>query len=147
MELHALYGIRERIRIAIAWGGPGIKERQTVSSNLYLCWIYRYDNNGCSEHSVAIWDSRFDMERGDLVCVIFGCDKLLLLRKVDNNYIVIGECFGLRVMDGEAINDLRDGNYMTKNSWSLDLDILNTCLMFFEVVFPNIYTLLVLNNA
>jgi hypothetical protein len=56
------------------------------------------------------------MERGDLVCVIFGCDRLFLLRKVYDNCIVIGERFGLRVMDREAINDLRDRNYMTKNS-------------------------------
>ncbi|KAK4158746.1 heterokaryon incompatibility protein-domain-containing protein [Cladorrhinum sp. PSN259] len=49
------------------------------------------------------------MEKGDIVVVLLGCSVPVLLRKVNGGYILIGECFVLGLMDGEAIDNLRSG--------------------------------------
>ena len=40
-------------------------------------------------------------EEGDLVCVLLGCCVPLVLRYTDGNYVLIGECFVMGLMDGE----------------------------------------------
>ncbi|CAO2652322.1 Nn.00g006050.m01.CDS01 [Neocucurbitaria sp. VM-36] len=42
---------------------------------------------------------------GDCVCVVRGCDTLLILRKVETHYVQIGPCFFVGLSDGE-IRDL-----------------------------------------
>ncbi|KUJ13434.1 HET-domain-containing protein [Mollisia scopiformis] len=39
---------------------------------------------------------------GDLVCILNGCEMVALLRKHGNNYLFVGLCFVLGLMDGEA---------------------------------------------
>jgi hypothetical protein len=49
------------------------------------------------------------IELGDVVCVFLGLCVPMILRKVDQHYLVIGECFLLGLMDGEAVHDLQAG--------------------------------------
>ena len=47
------------------------------------------------------------MKKRDIVVVLFGCGAPVLLRKVKDGYILIGECFVQGLMDGEAIDGLK----------------------------------------
>jgi hypothetical protein len=49
------------------------------------------------------------ISEGDLLCVLFGSGVPLILRKVDGHYILLGQCFALGLMDGEAIELLDQG--------------------------------------
>jgi hypothetical protein len=51
------------------------------------------------------------MEKEDMICVILGCNVPLVLRKVRDHYLLVGECFVWGLMDGEAMRDkkLRHG--------------------------------------
>jgi hypothetical protein len=49
------------------------------------------------------------MEVGDVICVFLGCPTPLILRKSGPNYILVGECFILGLMDGEVMVDLERG--------------------------------------
>jgi len=46
---------------------------------------------------------------GDLCCVLFGAKVPFVLRKVDNYYILVGECYIHGIMRGEAIDMWRNG--------------------------------------
>jgi hypothetical protein len=45
-------------------------------------------------------------EVGDEVWILLGCDVPLLLRKCDDYYILVGECFVQGIMEGEQTKDL-----------------------------------------
>jgi hypothetical protein len=49
-----------------------------------------------------------NIKNGDLICVLLGCDLPLILRKTEGHYLVIGECFVLGLMDGDALQDIVD---------------------------------------
>jgi hypothetical protein len=51
------------------------------------------------------------IEVGDLICVLFGCSVPLILRKQNDFYTVLGECFVLGLMDGEIMEALQEGTY------------------------------------
>ncbi|GKZ38225.1 hypothetical protein AbraIFM66950_010254 [Aspergillus brasiliensis] len=48
-------------------------------------------------------------QEGDLICVLFGCSVPVILRKQDDHYIFIGECYVHGIMDGEAIEQMKEG--------------------------------------
>jgi hypothetical protein len=50
-----------------------------------------------------------DIEGGDTICVFLRCDVPLILRRVDEYYVLQGECFVLGLMDGEAMDALDKG--------------------------------------
>jgi hypothetical protein len=53
---------------------------------------------------------------GDIVCVLFGCDIPVVLRKpAENHYTFVGECYSHDIMEGEAMGDLADGKYKVKS--------------------------------
>ena len=52
---------------------------------------------------------------GDLVCVIFGCSTPILLRKVEDHYVVLGEAYLHGMMNGEAIEGLERGDFVQEN--------------------------------
>jgi hypothetical protein len=43
---------------------------------------------------------------GDCLCILFGCDIPVVLRKTGDSYTFIGECYIYGLMDGEAIKEL-----------------------------------------
>ena len=49
------------------------------------------------------------VERGDIVCVGFGCDIPLVLRAEADHYLLLGNCFALGIMRGETIEMMRKG--------------------------------------
>jgi hypothetical protein len=44
------------------------------------------------------------LEKGDIVVVLFGCSVPVLLRKVEDRYALVGECYVQGLMDGEGTN-------------------------------------------
>ncbi|OJJ75593.1 hypothetical protein ASPBRDRAFT_37887 [Aspergillus brasiliensis CBS 101740] len=49
-------------------------------------------------------------QEGDLICVLFGCSVPVILRKQDDHYIFIGESYVHGIMDGEAIEQMKEGS-------------------------------------
>jgi hypothetical protein len=49
--------------------------------------------------------------RGDIVCVVFGCSTPVLLRRVGDHYIFLGEAYLHGIMHGEAIDGLGSGEF------------------------------------
>jgi hypothetical protein len=50
-----------------------------------------------------------ETQSGDLVCVLLGCNAPFILRQIDSHYVLIGVCFVLGLMSGEAMQDLKKG--------------------------------------
>ena len=48
-------------------------------------------------------------EEGDIVCVIFGCKFPIVLRPQGDHYLLLGACYVLGIMQGEAIEMMRNG--------------------------------------
>jgi hypothetical protein len=51
----------------------------------------------------------FYAQKGDLIYVLFRCSMPMIIREVGGHYILIGECYVHRIIDGEAITMLKDG--------------------------------------
>jgi hypothetical protein len=51
---------------------------------------------------------------GDLVCVLFGCSTPVLLRRVQEHYMFLGEAYLHGVMNGQAIDGLERGEFFEK---------------------------------
>lgn len=43
------------------------------------------------------------MEISDTVCVLLGCSVPVVLRKIEDHYIFIGECYVENIMQGEVM--------------------------------------------
>jgi hypothetical protein len=43
---------------------------------------------------------------GDLICVLLGCDKPLIIRMVDDYYVLVGDSYIYGIMEGEALEDV-----------------------------------------
>jgi hypothetical protein len=48
---------------------------------------------------------------GDKICVILGCCTPIILRKFEDHFEVVGECYLHGIMHGEAMVDLDAGKY------------------------------------
>jgi hypothetical protein len=48
-------------------------------------------------------------ENGGMICVLLGCSVPVIIRKVKNHCIIIGERYVHGLMDGEAITKLNEG--------------------------------------
>lgn len=49
------------------------------------------------------------MEYGDKICVLFGFPTPFILRRVNEHYLLIGECYAQGIMDGELVGKWRSG--------------------------------------
>lgn len=47
----------------------------------------------------------------DLICILFGCNYPVTLRREDDHYIVVGVAFANGLMDGQAMRQLAEGRY------------------------------------
>ena len=52
----------------------------------------------------------FDVQKGDTICIPLGCPYLMIFRKVNDYYIVIGEAYFDGYMRGEAMDMLNRGD-------------------------------------
>ena len=50
-----------------------------------------------------------ESQHDDIICILFGCSVPIVLRKVDEHYVYIGECYVHGIMDGQAIDQMRKG--------------------------------------
>ena len=53
------------------------------------------------------------MVEGDTICILFGGQTLFVLRHENNHYILIGACYIVDIMKGEAIAEWQSGSTMT----------------------------------
>jgi hypothetical protein len=58
-----------------------------------------------------------DMLPGDRVCVLYGANMPFILRRQDNGYILIGECYVHDLMHGEAVQRLSDAENGLEETW------------------------------
>ncbi len=42
-------------------------------------------------------------QEGDMVCVVFGAKTPFILRKQEDNYVLVGECYMHGLMNGQAL--------------------------------------------
>lgn len=49
------------------------------------------------------------LKESDIICVMLGCSIPFVLREVDDHYILVGHCFVLGFMDGEAMEAVEKG--------------------------------------
>jgi hypothetical protein len=50
-----------------------------------------------------------NVQSGDMVCVLFGCPRPLLLREFENFHLLVGDAYVYGMMDGEMIAELEAG--------------------------------------
>ena len=69
--------------------------------------LFSMTSTTCSDKMLGkCWNSvKFD----DLVCIIMGCDVPLILRPVENHFVLIGDCYVEGIMEGEAMDFVRNG--------------------------------------
>jgi hypothetical protein len=48
-------------------------------------------------------------QKGDLVCIVHGCDVPLIIRRQEDRYVVIGDTYIYGMMNEEVIQDAQDG--------------------------------------
>jgi hypothetical protein len=53
--------------------------------------------------------STCDIESDDIICVLFGGKKLIVLRRLGSSYLFVGSCWILGFMNGEALDMLSQG--------------------------------------
>jgi hypothetical protein len=50
-----------------------------------------------------------DLQVGDKICVVLGCDKPIVIRPKGDNYLVVGKCLVYGLMNGEIIEEVEEG--------------------------------------
>jgi len=50
-----------------------------------------------------------ESQEGDIICVLFGCNEPLVLRKVEDHYVFIGKAYFYGWMYGKATELYREG--------------------------------------
>jgi hypothetical protein len=47
--------------------------------------------------------------KSDMICILYGCSVPVIIRKVGDHYLFIGECYVQGLMDGQALELLKQG--------------------------------------
>jgi hypothetical protein len=94
---------------------PAISTGASKVQLLIVAWmnlrLYRF----CVSSGGSFLMAPSPTHKGDIVCVLIGCDMPVILRKrSENHYIFIGECYAHGIMQGEAMKELAEGKYMKK---------------------------------
>jgi hypothetical protein len=50
---------------------------------------------------------------GDFVCMLWNCPMRAILRKEEEHFVLIGECYADELRDGISQDKLREGRYQT----------------------------------
>ena len=48
-------------------------------------------------------------QKDDMICVLFGCSVPVLIRKVEDHHVLVGECYVHGIMNGEAVDMWKKG--------------------------------------
>jgi hypothetical protein len=62
-----------------------------------------------------------DVQKGDLICILFGCSIPVALRRVEDYYIFIGAAYFHGWMEGDAVKLYQEGKLPLQDSKSIDL--------------------------
>ena len=57
----------------------------------------------------------WNVEVGDLICILLGCNFPVILRRIENHYVLIGEAYIDGIMNGEAMEGLKNGEHETQS--------------------------------
>lgn len=49
-----------------------------------------------------------NVQKGDKICILLGCDIPLIIRQVNDHYAVVGDCFDYGIMTGEVMKDIEE---------------------------------------
>jgi hypothetical protein len=106
--------IVEKIKREVEEAGKVYEADETVGSHELHRKLYT--------HFIYLWDRRFFLLdegivgmapkmaiEGDVVCVLFGCPHPMVLRSVEDHYIIIGEAYVHGYMYGQAIDRFERG--------------------------------------
>jgi hypothetical protein len=52
---------------------------------------------------------------GDEICVLLGCDQPLLIRRLGDHHVVVGQCYVYGMMYGEMIDEMEAGRLVAEN--------------------------------
>jgi hypothetical protein len=47
--------------------------------------------------------------KGDLICILYGCKLPFVLRKQQEQYLLVGSCYVYGMMHGEVLESVRSG--------------------------------------
>jgi hypothetical protein len=96
---------------SVLTGSRGLSSKHLLSATSINLQLARF----CVSSTGSFVMAPISVRSGDMVCVLFGCDMPVVLRKkAENSYIFVGECYAHGIMDGEAIKHLSDGKYTPK---------------------------------
>jgi hypothetical protein len=65
-----------------------------------------FADSGSSKFIGKGWNT---MKKGDIVCIIFGCDVPLVVRQANDHFVLVGDCYVEGNMNGEAMDLLELG--------------------------------------
>ena len=91
------------------WKGPKIEDEYTA----LLVEIFAVRRFFVCDRGI-IGMGPLTAEKGDKVCLLLGCDFPVLLRWVDDHYILLGEAYLDGYMDGEGLLNAENGDMLFK---------------------------------
>jgi hypothetical protein len=101
---------------------------EAIKDVVYDLETWPVEDKGFLEHLVAVYSATRnrqlitsqrghiglctrDAREGDLICILLGVRVPLILRKQDDHYVIIGDCYVDGIMDGETIPDMESGKF------------------------------------
>lgn len=100
-------GVDEHLHLdpETTWKGPKIEDEYTALLVEILA-VRRFF--GCERGFIGM--GPLAVEKGDVVCVLLGCDFPVILRRVDDHFILLGEAYLNGYMNGEGLLNVETGD-------------------------------------
>jgi hypothetical protein len=73
------------------------KEKFTCTNRCFFFTAKGYMGIGCQ-----------GIQKGDVVCILLGCDMPLVIRKIEEYYVLVGNAYIYGLMNGEALKDIQE---------------------------------------
>lgn len=75
------------------------------------CWQYLHGRRFFTTTKGNVGLGLKDIEAGDLICIVYGCHKPLIVRPHGDVFVAVGECYVQGTMFGEAMEGVKSGKY------------------------------------